>query len=175
MLIDALPLAGYPAPYDLLCAILQDATNEWRWEIDQDLSEDAIVWQPAPDAHSIGALVLHMINAEVFWFEQFALGLNPEPDTEMPSLEFDIDAWRWPTPPRKPLSWYFALQDRIRVRTLENIKKWPAPDTVMEHHGNQVTLRWVLGHVIQHEAYHGGQAVLLSRLWQLKHSPDSVE
>ncbi len=27
-------------------------------------------------------------------------------------------------------------------------------------------LPWVLGHVIQHETYHGGQAVLLSRLWR---------
>lgn len=29
----------------------------------------------------------------------------------------------------------------------------------------------MLGHVIQHEAYHGGQAVLLNRLWDLKQTP----
>jgi uncharacterized damage-inducible protein DinB len=167
MLVDAAPLVGYPAPYDLLCAILQDATNEWRLEMNPNLTEHAVVWQPTPGSHSIGALILHMINAEVFWFEQLALGLTPEPDPEMPHLDFDIDAWQWPIPPRKPISWYFALQDRIRLRTLESIKQWPASDTVLEHHGHQVTLRWVLGHVIQHEAYHGGQAVLLSRLWQL--------
>ena len=45
MLIDAEPLPGYQEPYGLLCAILQDGTNEWRWELDQDLSEDAVVWQ----------------------------------------------------------------------------------------------------------------------------------
>src|SRR2546423_15568313 len=56
-LIDAEPLPGYQAPYGLLCAILQDGTNEWRWELDQDLSEDAVVWQPHPDAHSLGAII----------------------------------------------------------------------------------------------------------------------
>ena len=38
MLVDAEPLPGYQEPYGLLCAILQDGTNEWRWELDQNLA-----------------------------------------------------------------------------------------------------------------------------------------
>jgi len=170
MLIDAAPLPGYPEPYGQLCAILQDGTNEWRWELDPNLSEDAIVWQPHPGMHSIGGAILHILQAEVFWFERFALGL-PADEEERKLLMCDdtnVDDWTWPEPPRQPLSWYFALQDRIRARTLENIKSWPAPDLPIPHHDNrECTPRWVLGHVIQHEAYHGGQAVLLSRLWEL--------
>ena len=169
MLIDVKPLPGYQEPYGLLCAILQDGTREWRWEIDPGLSPEAIVWQPYPGAHSIGAVIFHMIGAEVFWFERFALGREADPEEQRLIMagEMDIDAWRWPSPPRQPLSWYFDLQDRIRARTLESIKRWPSPETSNEHHGDQKTMRYVLGHVIQHEAYHAGQAVLLSRLWQL--------
>ncbi len=170
MLIDAEPLPGYQEPYGLLCAILQDGTNEWRWELDGDLSEDAVVWQPYPGMHSIGAILLHIVSVEIFWFERFALGLpwDPEELKLLMSEEIDVDDWRWPEPPRRPISWYFELHDRIRARTLESIKKWPAADSAKEHGGHQRTMRWVLGHVIQHEAYHGGQAVLINRLWHLR-------
>ncbi len=170
MLIDAEPLPGYKEPYGLLCAILQDGTREWRLELDPDLSEDAVVWQPHPSMHSIGAIILHIAMAEVFWFEKFALDLPWDPDERKLLMveETDVDAWSWPAPPRQPLSWYFELHDRIRARTLESIKKWPAADSSkLDWDGDPRTLRWVLGHVIQHEAYHGGQAVLLSRLFSL--------
>jgi uncharacterized damage-inducible protein DinB len=168
-LTDAEPLPGYQEPYGLLCAILQDGTNEWRWELDPDLSEDAVVWQPYPGTHSIGAIILHIIAVEIFWFERFALDLptDPEESRILMADETDVDAWHWPAPPRKPLSWYFEFHDSIRARTLENIKKWPPADSAKQHHNRQVTMRWVFGHVIQHEAYHGGQAVLLNRLWHL--------
>jgi uncharacterized damage-inducible protein DinB len=172
MLIDTKPLPGYQEPYGLLFAILQDGTNEWRWELDQQLREDTVVWQPHPGMHSIGAIILHIIAVEVFWFETFVLGLPVDPEETKLTMwdTTDVDAWSWPVPQRQPLSWYFELHDRIRARTLEGIKKWPAADTVKDLHGKPRTMRWVLGHVIQHEAYHGGQAVLLNRLWQLKDS-----
>jgi uncharacterized damage-inducible protein DinB len=172
MLIDAEPLPGYEEPYGLLCAILQDGTNEWRGELDPDLSEDAVVWQPHPGMHSIGAIILHIIIVEIFWFERFVLDLpwDSEEVKVLMAEEIDVDAPHWPEPPRRPISWYFELHDRIRARTLESIKKWPAADSTREHDGRQRTMRWVLGHVIQHEAYHGGQAVLLNRLWHLAKS-----
>lgn len=174
MLIDAEPLPGYPEPYGLLCAILQDGTNEWRWELDPELSEDAVVWQPYPGFHSIGGIILHIINTEVFWFERFVLehAADEEERKTLLAEEIDVDAWQWPVPPRKPLAWYFEQHARVRARTLEGIKRWPAADLAKDWDGHGRTMRWVLGHVIQHEAYHGGQAVLLSRLWQLKESAE---
>lgn len=170
MLIDAEPLPGYQEPYGLLCAILQDGTNEWRLELDPELSEDAVIWQPSPGMHSIGGTILHIASVEVFWFEKFALDLVPDPEERkvLMAEEIDVDEWHWPAPPRQPISWYFQLHDRIRARTLESIKKWSPADTAKDLHGHPRTMRWVFGHVIQHEAYHGGQAVLLNRLWQLR-------
>lgn len=169
MIADAKPLPGYQEPYGLLCAILQDGTNEWRMELDPNLDEEAVVWQPYPGMHSIGAIIFHIIGAEIFWFERYALKMQSDPEERriLMAEETEVDEWRWPTPPRHPISWYFDLHDRIRARTLESIKKWPEPETAGDLHGQPRTLRWVLGHVIQHEAYHGGQAVLLNRLCQL--------
>lgn len=172
MVIDAKPLTGYPEPYDQLAAILIDGTNEWRWELDPKLGEDAMVWQPHPGFHSIGSIILHIAAVEVFWFERFVLDQTGDPEERklLMADEIDVDAWSWPAPHLQPLQWYFDLHDGIRARTLESIKRWPAPDASKEWDGTQRTMRWVFGHVIQHEAYHGGQAVLLSRPWELRNS-----
>lgn len=168
MIADVNPLSGYQEPYGLLCAILQDATKEWRWEMDPGLSAEAVIWQPFAGAQSIGTILLHIINAEVFWLEKFALDL-PDEVEEMKltmAAEIDPDACQWPVPPNQPLSWYFALHDKVRARTLESVKSWPNADFAKELHGEPRTMRWVLGHVIQHEAYHGGQCSLLQALWK---------
>lgn len=79
---------------------------------------------------------------------------------------------QWPTPPSQPLSWYLAQQDTSRDRTREFLTTINDP----EHTGRRparkkkpndpdFTLRWLLTHVLAHEAYHGGQAVLLSLLF----------
>jgi uncharacterized damage-inducible protein DinB len=170
MVYDANPLPGYPEPYGLLGAILQDGTREWRAELDPDLPAEAIAWQPHPETHSIGAVILHIIGVEVSWIERFALGLPADPDETKLFMdeEIDQDSWVWPIPPGEPLSWYFELHDRIRSRTLENLKRLPPADEVRKSQSGGCTYRWIIGHVIQHESYHGGQAVLLSRLWQLR-------
>ncbi len=170
MLIDAIPALGYQEPYGLLCAILQDGTKEWRAELDPDLNDDAVIWQPAPGMHSIGAILLHIIDAEIYWFEHVALDLPFDPDETalLMAKETEQDSWLWPAPHKKPISWYFDLHDRVRARTLESIKKWPPQESTRGNEERSCTMRWILGHVIQHEAYHGGQAVLLNGLWRLQ-------
>ena len=176
MLRDVEPLAGYPEPYGLLLAILQDGTREWRAELPDELSADAMVWQPYPGLHSIGAIMLHIAFVEIVWFERFALHLPFDPEERKLLMvdETDVDEWQWPVPPRQPLSWYYELHDKIRIRTLENIKQWPEPEATRGEDDDLRTMRWLLGHVIQHEAYHGGQAVLLHRLRALQESDDEL-
>ena len=168
MKFDVAPLAGYQDSYGQLCAILQDGTREWRGEMDPDLSSDAVVWQPHENAHSIGTVILHIAGVEAYWFEQFALGEPMSPEEKKLTLfdETDVDKGLWPAPPRQPLAWYFDLHDRIRARTLESIKRWGPPETIEQRGDHSFSLGWVFGHVIQHESYHGGQAVLLQELWK---------
>lgn len=166
---DAAPLPGFPEPYGLLCAILQDGSNEWRSELSWGgVDDEAVIWQPYQGSPSIGALVFHMIMAEVYWFERFVLDLPWDPEERKLILvdETDVDEGRWPEPPRQPIQWYFDLHDKVRARTLEAVKRWPEAHAAKEGHGDQITMRWVLGHVIQHESYHGGQAVMLHEMWK---------
>jgi uncharacterized damage-inducible protein DinB len=170
MVVDAAPLPGYPEPYGLLSAMLKDATAEWRGELPGDLGPEVTTWRARPGGASIGGIVLHMIAVEIYWLECFALGrpFDPEEDKQLLWHEIDVDESIWPEVPHQPLSWYFALHDHYRTRTLESIKQWPPADTLIGNADGtrHRSLRWVLGHVIQHEAYHGGQIVTMVDLWR---------
>jgi uncharacterized damage-inducible protein DinB len=168
MLSDALPLPGYPEPYATLCAVLQDGTREWRGEVDPDLSVESVSWRPHPKVPSIAHLMLHMISVEIGWFERTVQGKDWVYDEVVLLMmrEINVDSDEWPEVPPRPLSYYLDLHDRIRARTLDGIKFWPPADTPIADGDERVTPRWVLGHVIQHESYHGGQIVLLARLWK---------
>jgi uncharacterized damage-inducible protein DinB len=168
VITDVQPLEGYQEPYGLLCAILQDGTREWRGELDAEIGPDAVTWRPRPGGQSIGAIMLHIIAVEVSWIERFGLDRTIDDDEKRLLLwdEIDVDEGRWPDPPNEPLSWYFELHDRLRVRTLEAIKSFPPAETLKDSRHGQLSMRWVLGHVIQHESYHGGQIVTLHDLWK---------
>ena len=166
-LFDAAPLAGCQSDLGLLAAVLQDGTREWRWEL-EGVTEDAIVWQPFPGGHSIGALMFHIIEAEVFWVEMICKGMPADEALmkEIMSAEIKQDEIQWPTPPRKPISYYFGLHDQVRARMLEHIATLQDPAEVKDRKDHDVTVRWVLGHIIQHEAYHGGQIILLNEIFK---------
>lgn len=164
---DIAPLPGYPESVGLLCAALQDATSEWRGELwGEEIGPEAMTWRVRPGGQSMGAIFQHMMLVELFWLEEFALGteIDPSLKAQVQWDEIDVDEGIWPNPPAQPLAWYFERQDAIRRRTLDAIKQWPAADTFKPHHGREISLRWVLSHVVQHEAYHGGQIVLLNDL-----------
>ncbi len=164
--MDSAPIVNLDPQVGLLMAVLEDGTREWREEIGQ-ISDDAVVWQPFERGHSIGALILHIADVERFWIEQVAGGRQPTPEelAELLSNETDQDAVHWPTPPKLPLSWYFRKHDTVRQRTLKLAETLTEPERVHSFKYGQRTLRWILGHVVQHESYHGGQAVLLSLMY----------
>ncbi len=170
MVKDIAPLPDYPEPYGLLCASLQDATADWRAELPADLGPEAVTWRCRPGGQTIGAILLHMMFVELFWIENFVSGREIMADDAVPLMwdKIDVDKGLWPDPPAEPISWYFAMHDRYRARTLEAIKSWPAADTLLDREGEpwKYTRRWVLSHVIQHETYHGGQVVMLEDMWR---------
>lgn len=157
---------GYDPQIALLLGSLQDSTREWRDNLGS-VSPEAVIWQPKPFAHSIGAEILHMADAEAFWFETFAAG-KTRPRGEMKRLmvnEIKLYGGKWPVPPAEPIEWYFELMDGIRKRSIEALKGLPA-DKLYERKTFSCTLRWVVAHVVEHDSYHGGQAVLLHELWK---------
>jgi uncharacterized damage-inducible protein DinB len=163
---DVEPAEGFDPQIGLLLATLNDSTLEWRENLGEPPVE-AILWQPAEGFHSIGALILHMIDTEVYWLEEFAAGRAMTEDEKrlLMTLEIKQDSVQWPVPHAQPIQWYYDLHDRTRRRVIESIRGMN-PERRLGDDSFGCTLRWVLAHVAEHDAYHGGQAVLLHELWK---------
>ncbi len=167
MKYDVAPVPGYHPEVGILLASLADSTREWRENLESPTVE-AITWQPWQASYSIGAVMLHMIDCEIYWFETFAVG-KPEDAEEAKLLmakQIDQDNVKWPTPPAEPIEWYFELHDRLRARTWETLRELTDPEQIFKGRKNQFTLRWILAHVLEHDSYHGGQVVLLHEMWK---------
>lgn len=167
MTYDVAPLPGFEPQIGLLLASLDDSTREWRENLEKP-PIDAIMWQIAPNGPSIGALLLHLIDCEVGWIEQFCGGkpADPEQDALLMTKEVDQMHGTWPTPHEQPIEWYFDLHDQIRERCKVALRTMSDPGQVFEGGTNRYSLRWVLAHVIEHDSYTGGQAVLLHETWK---------
>lgn len=159
---DTIPVDGYEPSLGLQLAMIEDCTREWRSELGR-VGVETIAWQPFPAGHSIGGIILHIADVEAFWVELVAAGkkLDPAEMKELMSEQINQYGVKWPVPPKKPIAYYFALHDRIRARTLETVRSLGNPCHPGKWRNTTFTLRWVLSHVLNHEAYHGGQAVLL--------------
>ncbi len=163
--VDVVPVAGLDVQTGLLLAMLDDATNDWREELGE-VSEEAVVWQSFPGGHSIGALILHIADVEAYWLHELGAG-QARSEEELARLlsketqQYDIS---WPRSPAQPLSWFLAQHDEIRARTRQIVSTWDDPAQARPRGNAEFTRRWLLHHVLTHESYHGGQAVLLSIL-----------
>ncbi len=164
---DVAPLAGCHPEIGLLGASLVDGTREWRDELEEATVEQ-IVWQGRPGGHSIGGELLHIAEVEIWWIHHICCGRPMDPAEMEVLMSAQIQQYEgaWPTPPAEPLAWYYARLDSVRERTLKLLPEITDPEKTYssEKWGSTFTMRWILSHVVQHEAYHGGQAVLLKDL-----------
>lgn len=150
----------------LLLGLLDQTTREWSSEL-VDVPDEAVVWQPFPGGHSIGGEILHIAFVEAMWIQKVGAGrsLPRELIETLCGEETRVDDVCWATPPARPLAWYYAQADSVRAQTREIVAELGDLERVSSHADfgdEEFTLRWLLGHVIAHDAYHGGQAVLLS-------------
>jgi uncharacterized damage-inducible protein DinB len=165
-LYDVNALPGYDPEIGLLLAALEDSTREWRESLGRP-SVEAIVWQPAAGSHSIGGVILHMIDAEAYWLCSVLGGqrMSEEDSRLLLSAETRQYGGKWPTPPAEPIDWYFDLQERFRRRALEAMVGVD-PARKVERKDVTFTARWIVAHVVEHDSYHGGQAVVLHELYK---------
>lgn len=146
-------------------------------ELRQQLEEavggmpDEKVQRPAlPGAHAIGALVLHIGEAEWYWMEMVVSGhkLSPE-DRAMACWDVLENSESFPS---KGYSAEFCLTEirKIREQTLQKLAAFTDSDLdrifSIERRGEimEQSLRWILHHLIDHEAQHKGQILMLKRL-----------
>lgn len=152
-------------------ACIQNSTREWkRWLGTPERS--AIGWQAYPEGPSIGAVMLHMIDSEAYWLETFIAG-RTRPRGELGRLlvaETKVMTGKWPIPPDEDWSWFLALHDEVRSRSLAALPGH-APDLVRERKDWSATVRWALAHIAAHDSYHGGQLVILHEQYRRTKTP----
>lgn len=160
---DVAPTEGFHPEIGLLLATLEDGSREWREELGEP-TPGALRWQPFPNGHSIGTLILHIAHAEAWWIEEALAGrkLTSEEKRDLLHDETHQDDVMWPTPPEWTCAEFFDRLDRVRKRTAETLRSVTGPDrTVVLSDEYSTSVRWIVAHLVQHESYHGGQAVLL--------------
>jgi uncharacterized damage-inducible protein DinB len=135
---------------------------------------DALIGKPAfLGAHSIGGLVLHIGEAEWFWMQMVVKGRQlTEEDKKAPYWDIldDVEAVV-----RNRFTTEFCLQEveKIRNQTRDVLFSYNDKDLertiTYERHGQPTehNLRWILHHLIDHEAQHKGQILMLKRLMAL--------
>lgn len=164
---DVRPVEGYEPEIGLLLASLEDGRREWLGEMG-DVDERALVQRPFPGGPSIGAEILHIAWVEAAWIARSVGGraLSEEFQRRTRADETDVDAARWPDAPQMPLADYLALLEEVRGTTREVLRaeRDPARAIQSDPQWQPDTVRWIVSHVVQHEAYHGGQAVLVKRM-----------
>ena len=163
------PAPGVSRGIGFYLAGLEEVREQLRKTI-SGMTTEQIGRRAVPGAHSIGALVLHIGEAEWFWMQCNVSGhkLSDE-DRRAPYWDVLEDPEGFAS---KGYSAEFCLQeiDRIRKQTRDTLLSLGDDDLErifsFERRGqtHEQSLRWILHHLIDHEAQHKGQILMLKRL-----------
>ena len=179
------PLPGFRSrEVALFIAQLDDQSRRLTADT-RGLEVEALTWQAAPGMNTIGMLLAHIAIVEVFW-ARLVLEDRPMPFEIHDVLGIGLDDDGMPLrhdahPPAglagRELGFFDDLLARARAHTRqigaalddaylerEIVREHPNPETREARSGRVVTPRWTLYHLLEHEAGHYGQILLLSHL-----------
>ncbi|HSE32380.1 MAG TPA: DinB family protein [Pyrinomonadaceae bacterium] len=136
----------------------------------KDIPDDLIGTPAFLGAHSIGALVLHIGEAEWFWMQMVVSGQKLTDEVRQSAFWDVLEDPELMS--KKGYTAEFCLQEIEKIRNQTRDILFARNDTdldqmiTFERRGktNQYTLRWILHHLMDHEAQHKGQILMLKRL-----------
>lgn len=166
MVRELLAGGGYDPEVVTLWEALEDGDDHWIKALGKRVSGEAMQWAPVEGAHSIGYVLLHTVEWERWWCQSF-VGGERLPILEVGGVETRKYAnfGKCPKPPAEGLDWYLELMMETHRECLPYFKGRDAGERIQKS-GWDVTVQWVAGHMVDHDSYHGGQAVLLHELWK---------
>jgi len=148
--------------------------NEVRAQLSdavRDLTVEQIAKRAVEGAHSIGELLLHIGEAEWWWTECIMEG------HKLTRKDKNSPFWDVLKYPEKFASQNLSAEDCLRIvgeireNTGTKLAAFAGDDMDkalfnMKRRGNkyEFSLRWILHHLIDHEAQHKGQILMLKRL-----------
>ncbi len=163
------PAEGFSPAIGFFVSGMEEVRGQLQWAV-EGMTEQQLGLRAVPGAHSIAALVLHIGEAEWWWMQCNVSGhkLTTE-DRQAPYWDVlkNPDSFA-----SKLYSAQFCLDEIAKIRKqtrdllasfndddLERIFSFERRGELHEH-----SLRWILHHLIDHEAQHKGQILMLKRL-----------
>jgi uncharacterized damage-inducible protein DinB len=170
---DLVPAAGISREIGFYLAGMDEVREQLRAAV-SGISNEDLGRLAVPETHSIGALVLHIVEAEWWWMQCIVSG-NKLTEEDARAAYWDV----LEEPERVAARGYsaqfcLAEADRIREQTRALLASFAEADLdrvfARERRGRvrEQSLRWILHHLIDHEAQHKGQILMLKRLLGLK-------
>jgi len=166
-----LPDRGEMEPEVGLFYIMQQELRRRLKAAVAELTPKQLVWVPEKAGNSIGVLLLHIAEAELFWIQYVCAGqeLTAEQKEELRTEAFG-ELSEAPPLEEHPVQWFVEkLDDTRRFTTafyttltdlaLDDLKLYTGDD------GGEYefTVRWILYHILEHEAGHRAQILSLCR------------
>ncbi len=166
-----LPERGTQEPQVGLFYIMQQELRGRTKSAAADLTPTQLAWKPDDGGNSAGELLLHIAEAEVWWIKQVCAGealTTAEQDDYRTELYGDPSA---PPLAEQPFEWFVDKLDETRRFTmvwyttlsdlsLDNTRPYTAEDGK----AYEFTIRWILFHLLEHEAGHRAQILSLRRI-----------
>jgi uncharacterized damage-inducible protein DinB len=134
-------------------------------------TREQLEWQLRPGVNTIGMLLAHLAVVEVYWAEVVGRGIESDAAADdivqgILGIRMEEDGMPLSEDGAHPLSLagktaedYLAMLRNARSATHRVLQSWD-DSRLMETRtvdGREVTLRWVLYHLVEHFAYHLGQ------------------
>jgi len=150
----------------LYVAALEQARSK-TCEILSDLSPMEIARKILPDAHSIGAIAMHLGECEYWWVQSAAL------QRELTDEGKELSHWHdtFETDFDKGYTAEYCIGTLKKISLLTRAAMSTFGDEALETlftrpeiEGRHVSLRWLLQNLADHEAHHRGQMAMIKRL-----------
>ena len=161
---------GVPAQIGFYLAGMEEVRGQLRKAV-EGVSNEIAHARLRPDAHSITQLILHCGEAEWWWIQCVVKG--EEIDDELKSTAF-WDVLEEGNEPSSAMSATSCVKeiDRISEMTRDHFSSFSDGDLDKVYArqrsdgggGLEASLRWILHHLIDHEAQHKGQILMLKRM-----------
>lgn len=127
------------------------------------LKPQHLAWQPDKYTNTIGTLLLHVAEAELWWMQEVIEGI---PLTRKQREEFRYEIYGSPQArpaERNELNFFLRKLDKVRAKTKNILQRLKDKnlESVHQKGKEKTTNGWILYHLIEHEASHTGQIASL--------------